>query len=127
MITKGIIESIVDKYSIKVRIPTLNGIGKTDLSTAFICTLPNASINFAVGDIVILGFEDNTFSTPIVLGFLYRDAKRQSIFNIECGDIKLLGDLFIDKTGKYLTDELNDIKIKLNTLLDRINSIQTES
>lgn len=78
MLTKGIVEKLIDSYRIKVRIPVynkpsyVNGATITnDLYEACICTLPNCSMNLQVGDIVILGFEDNDIAQPIILGCLY--------------------------------------------------------
>ena len=80
MITKGIVESIISKYSVKVRLPILDGIKESkgsvptnDLSEATICTMPNGECNLSVGDVVFVGFEDNDIGRPVVLGCLYRE------------------------------------------------------
>lgn len=85
MITKGIVEEILTDYSIKVRLPILDSIEGTrdatstsDLSEAIICTTPNSEINFTVGDIVVVGFEDNDDSKPIILGFLSKESGNTS-------------------------------------------------
>ena len=73
MITRAI---IVDKDlnigKLKVRIPILDGIGDGGISTnwASIIYTPGLDIDYQVGDIVIVGFEDNDVGSPIVLGFL---------------------------------------------------------
>ena len=79
MITKGIVEEIFANQ-VKVRIPTFDKISDSnsstyyeDLSMATICTLPNCSPNLQVGDVVFVGFEDNSHLNPIILGFLYNN------------------------------------------------------
>lgn len=79
MLTKGIIEDIIDPYHVKVRIPIFDRMSSsslhiedTDLNEALICSLPHCDLNIQRGDIVFIGFEDNDFSKPIVLGYLYR-------------------------------------------------------
>ena len=85
MITKGIVEEVLTNYSIKVRLPILDSIEGTrdatptsDLSEAIVCVAPNSEINFTVGDIVIVGFEDNDDSKPIILGFLSKESGNTS-------------------------------------------------
>lgn len=73
MITRAI---IIDKDlnigKLKVRIPILDGIGDGGISTnwASIIYTPGLDIDYQIGDIVIVGFEDNDIGSPIVLGFL---------------------------------------------------------
>lgn len=81
MITKAIVEEVVSPYQVRVRIPTLNRLGSGSLSTkteelniATICSLPNCYVNPQVGDIVFVGFEDNTYYKAVVLGHLSREA-----------------------------------------------------
>lgn len=108
MITKGIVEHIIDKYSIKVRIPVYNKIegvvGATpskELSTASICTISHFDPNLSVGDIVFVGFEDNNTAKPIILGVLYKNLNSSSA-----------GDLI-----------LNSLKVNVNTSLSSETTI----
>lgn len=78
MITRGIIEALVDRTTVKVRIPILNNASfvsghtsEADLSDAKICILPRCDLNIQLGDVVIVGFESNDLSKPIILGYLY--------------------------------------------------------
>lgn len=87
MIQKGIIESLENSYQVKVRIPkydktTYDGTKNSDLSTAIICTLPGSTISYDIGDVVLVGFENDELSKPVVLGTLYRktDASSTSLF-----------------------------------------------
>jgi hypothetical protein len=81
MITKAIVEEIISPYKVRVRIPLLDRPTHTplstktqDLNTATICTLPNCYINLQVGDVVFVGFEDNTAYKAVVLGHLCKEA-----------------------------------------------------
>ena len=80
MITKGIVEQIVDDYTYKVRLPLYDGITSAptftstdDLNIATVNCPPNCRYNLHIGDIVFVGFEDNDMGKPIILGFLYSD------------------------------------------------------
>jgi len=82
MIVKGIVESVVSKNEVKVRIPILNGISSQvdstpteQLSSASICQLPNMQFELAVGDIVWVSFENTEFDLPVIIGFLNIDQK----------------------------------------------------
>lgn len=78
MITRAIINKIdYESNKIRVRIPIYNGAqnsqGSTsddDLSWASVMCLPGLTINYEVGDIVIVGFEDDDIGKPIILGYL---------------------------------------------------------
>lgn len=80
MITKGIIEEIISPYEVRVRVPTLDrsltssiATATENLNIATICTLPNCYVNLQVGDVVFVGFEDNTYYKAVILGHLCRE------------------------------------------------------
>lgn len=72
MITRAIItDTDLSIGKVKIRIPILEGIGEnSDTTWASIIYIPGINVNFQVGDIVEVGFEDNDVGRPIVLGFL---------------------------------------------------------
>lgn len=72
MITRAIItDTDLSIGKVKIRIPILEGIGENgDTTWASIIYIPGINVNFQVGDIVEVGFEDNDVGRPIVLGFL---------------------------------------------------------
>ena len=78
MITRAIINKIdYESNKIRVRIPIYDGAqnsqGSTsddDLSWASVMCLPGLTINYEVGDIAIVGFEDDDIGKPIILGYL---------------------------------------------------------
>ena len=73
MITRAI---IIDKDlsigKVKVKIPILQGIGDggIDINWASIIYFPGIDIDYQIGDVVEIGFEDNDAGKPVVLGFL---------------------------------------------------------
>lgn len=110
MIARGIVEKILDNKEILVRVPLLNksanapGATPTkELNPAVICNMPNCSISVKVGDIVFIGFENNDYSKPIILGYLFSDSGNASQLNIEAdtltvnSKVKLPADTSIGK------------------------------
>ena len=78
MVTKAIVENIIDNSHITVRIPVLDRIENSSTGTplnscqtASVCSLPNIEYNFNIGDIVFVDFEDNNMDSPVILGYLY--------------------------------------------------------
>lgn len=89
MLQKGIIETIEDKYTAKVRVPkydklesSATGTKKEDLAVGIICTFPGMNITYAVGDIVLVDFENDELSKPVILGLLYRDHESNAILEV---------------------------------------------
>ena len=85
MIQKGIVESIISLYEYKVRIPKYDKLSTTpgavstdDLASAIVCSSPGTKIAYVEGDIVLVGFENNEFNKPIILGLLYREQEIDS-------------------------------------------------
>jgi hypothetical protein len=96
MITKAIVEEIISPYSARVRMPILNAIKGAkqstptdELSIATICTIPNAKNNINVGDIVFVGFEDNDYSKPIIIGHLFKENKTKDLYDNTSLDLVL--------------------------------------
>lgn len=89
MLQKAIIEKKLDKYSMKVRIPVYNKVKSdptatptNELYTATIQTLPGCSPNYQEGDVVIVDFENDDPSFPIIIGLLYREHMPQGSTDI---------------------------------------------
>ena len=82
MLTRAIVEEVGGvgtpySYKLKVRMPIINGkegergsTASADLSWAAILSIPSLDVQYNVGDVVIVGFEDNNLDYPIVLGHL---------------------------------------------------------
>lgn len=92
MITKGIVEKIIDPYTVRVRIPLLDRMKDSTMSTstdnlseALICSSSGSHPNLSVGDVVIVSKDDQEQYLTI-LGHLYRpdmkhDVYQDQIFN----------------------------------------------
>ena len=85
ILTKGIIEEVVSPYKAKVRLPVYHGIRTDnysvqtkDLPEASLCAMPNCDYALNVGDIVYCSVEDNDFTKPVIMGFLYKQDKAQT-------------------------------------------------
>ena len=104
MITRGIVEKILTPYLVKVRIPTLNRTKDSSIKTLSdelndtpICTLNHYDPNLRVGDVVIVGFEDNNTGKPIILGYLYRENAGEGLGDFELGSLKVKYDTTLSK------------------------------
>lgn len=111
MIQKAIVESIINNYQLKVRIPKYDklasdGVSYNDLSTGIICTYPGTILSYAEGDVVLVGFENDEVDKPVVLGLLYNDKQTDS--SIKIPDISNQ----LDNTA----DKLNNISKRNNFL-----------
>lgn len=89
MIQKGIIAQVVDKYTYKVRIPKYDKISSAtastkteDLAESIVCTIPGVDIAYALNDVVLVSFENDELSKPIILGLLYRDYNSTSDISV---------------------------------------------
>ena len=146
MITKGIVEQFNKDapYKVKVRLPIFDSIKGVNNSTstenlkdAIICTLPYCSNSLNVGDIVLVGFEDNDYGTPIILGHLYKDFPLTTVNNVTGnpdtktslnldlnnlnvgGSVKLSSNISIGNIGY---DDLMLLK-QLPSIIDKINKL----
>lgn len=94
MITKAIIEQKVDDFRYKVRIPIFNksknvlsATPTEELDIAPVCTMPGCHVNYQVGDVVFVGFDDSEKYEPIILGMLYRKEDTGTLMSITAESI----------------------------------------
>ena len=158
MITKGYIEEVVDKYTYKVRLPTLDNVKQPnirtvdeDLPSASVCSQLNCDLNLQVGDVVFVGFEDNSRYKPVILGCLSSDFNNLSRPNINfntltvTGTAKLSKDTSIgdvsyknlqcliglsDNAQKQLNSKIKDvekIKASISSISKNLNGIKAQS
>lgn len=88
MIALATISSIVDKYHVTVNCPDLNLIGVT----AIICTVPGIEQEYRIGNVVVIGVEDNDTSHLVVFGVVYNKSNKNqnnvsiaaSSLNVNC-------------------------------------------
>lgn len=135
MVTKAIIEDIDDIYSVKVRIPMYDSTPEftdstktADLSSAIICTLPQTSYVPAVGDIVLVAFEDNDKGKPVIIGCLFKESGNLSGVDIKANNLKVSGNFTIGSISydqlKYLEGLEQNIQNTLDNLEDRISKLE---
>ena len=143
MLTKGIVEEITTPYSIKVRLPIYdklkdapNATSTENLSQAIICALPNSSNHVSLGDIVIVGFEDNDTSKPIILGTLFCENLPRTYEDLDVrvftthSTTKLFDQTSI---GKVTPEEIKSLRYirdniqgQIDTLQEQINNIRSQ-
>lgn len=140
MITRGIIEEVKNKYLIKIRIPILNRTNLSNVRTptdnlneGVICTMPNFDPNVKVGDVVIVGFEDNDLGKPIVLGYLYRKNMGETLADLTIGNFEVKGSTKLGENAsignvtaqeiKYLSGAKGNIQKQINLIKDEIAKI----
>lgn len=128
MLQKAIIEKKLDKYSMKVRIPVYNKVKSdptatptNELYTATIQTLPGCSPNYQEGDVVIVDFENDDLSFPIIIGLLYREHMPQGSTDITADSLvvnvntnlsenTLIGEVTPDSLKKLNEKYSNNVK-----------------
>lgn len=108
MIYRGIVEKIIDPYTVKVRVPLVHRTTATSqhvdldsLPDAKICTLPNTHPNIQVGDIIVVAFENNDLSKPMIIGYLYKEVMSDTA----------------------ITSKLNTLEVKFGTILSEDTTI----
>lgn len=81
MITRAIVEQKINEYQYRVRIPIFDKAASAPLSTNLkdlciaVASMPKGIYNsLQEGDVVLVGFEDNSAGSPVILGHLYREA-----------------------------------------------------
>ena len=81
MITKAIVEEVISPYRVKIRIPLLDGMTHTSISTptgelreASVCVPFQMDPGFKKSDVVYVAFEDDDYSKPFILGYLLTGA-----------------------------------------------------
>lgn len=96
MLQKAIIEQKLDKYRMKVRIPVYNKIDSDptctptkDLYTAIIQTMPGCSPMYREGDIVLVEFENDQISSPVIIGLLFREDMPEGSTDIIADSLKV--------------------------------------
>ena len=142
MILKGIIEEIISQSRIKVRIPLLHRaltavehVQLQDIPEAQICTLPSTVPNLQCGDVVIVAFENNDLSRPIIIGHLFTDNPSSSAFSSTFESLtvrnstRLSTDTAIGNVTAVELQRLQGVKENLQQTIDllwnKIDNLQT--
>lgn len=137
MLQKGIIETIENKYTVKVRIPKYDkvvsdatGTKTEDLATGIVCTLPGMNITYSEGDVVLVDFENDELSKPVILGLLYREEESNSVLEINGIDssISSINDKLDKISGQSLYTHIkysNDNGMTFTSLYEPSNTTET--
>jgi len=93
MLVKAIVEEIINKYQVRVRVPIFHQIEtspfatpKEQLPIASICTIPGINLALKVGEVVYVDFEVDQRENPVVMGVL----ARENIISSSDADIRSL-------------------------------------
>lgn len=143
MITRGIVEEVVDRYNVKVRLPLLDGVENSsqrksskDIRTMVICSLPRVDLNLQVNDIVFVAFEDYDETNAVVLGCLFRENASSTLANINAMSLYVEGGAVLpqstsigdvtDMEISYLSGLTDNIQKQLNSIVDRIATLENK-
>ena len=141
MITKAIVEQIVDPYNIRVRIPIIDRTSKSSIHTATenlnvatICTIGGCSPNLQVGDVVVVAVDDTLDENVVILGSCYRSAPSSTHSDIIHNELTvtvkctLPEETTIGKVSakelKQLTGAHDNLQLQLSSLLQRITALE---
>ena len=134
MIYKGIVEQIVDPYTIKVRIPKLHSVKASNeyiptesLPNATVCTLPKTHPNIYLGDIVMVGFENNDYSKPVILGHLYKESFGEHSISTEMYELIVTSHANLPaktQIGKVTAEELSHLSGTAGNLQKQLDLLQ---
>lgn len=138
MVTKGIITELVGSTQAKVRIPiydrassALDATPDSELSKAIICTFPGATPNYSVGDVVIVAFEQNIYTEPVIIGLLFTNAERKTFTDLNVGKLgvftsaRLPKNTYVGTTTPFdlqnLAGTRGNIQNQIDTLVNTVN------
>lgn len=143
MIERALVTSVIDKYHVKVRIPTFNkGDGangatpNSELCIAPIATVPGCSPALKKGDMVIVGFEHDDSDEPVVLGLFFNSNSDSTVSDIHIDSLKVDVDTVLPEntsigtltpnTIKYLEGVNKNIQIQFDELHTEIETLKQE-
>lgn len=96
MLLKAIVVEVIDQYSVRVRVPRYDKIetaflptSNEDLAIAPVCSPPGIFPVYKPGDVVIVGFENDMPSMPIVLGQLFCEKNSNSLSSVTCDSLSV--------------------------------------
>lgn len=136
MITRAIVEQIVSPYKVKIRIPLLDSVSsegmsvsKDNLTVATICTLPNCYTNLQVGDVVFVGFEDNTYYRAVILGHLCREAMLPTYADVKLNNLDVVCSANLPRVtsiGDVTSTELSYLSGVTSNIQKQITALQEQ-
>lgn len=137
MLTKALVDKVISKNEIRIRIPVLDKISSADTSTkndnlyiATICSLPNFSYNLRQNDIVYVEFEDNIIDRPVIIGLQKNSSTKVDgeVLSILVNGLSKIKN--INSIGKVSFNEigyLENLNINVQDSLNKYNEYLNES
>lgn len=139
MITRAIVEQVIDSFHVKIRVPSIDRVQSSNLhtstenlNTATYAGVPGCEVNLQPGDVVIvhIGAEDAT-----ILGYLYRNESinKRSSFNLESLNVSdtvnlpfqtSIGDVTSNDISK-LVGVKDNIQYQIDILKKEIETLKT--
>ena len=136
MLVKAYIQEVLSPQSVRVRIPTYHMIGGVVGATpdellpiAVFNTPPNVSIDPQVGDVVIVAFEEDRMSKPVIIGYLYSTKEIKSSINIKCENLNADGEIVLGddiQIGDIKYENLKCLKGQKENIKDEIKVINSD-
>lgn len=136
MLTRGIVESVIDSGHVKVRIPRLNkssdAIGSTpsdELNTATVSAMPGLIPSLRHGDVVWIGFENDDLGSPVVIGILASAYKGTSFTDatLNTATVNVDVHLPLDTTiGNVTPSEISFLSGVTSNLQSQLDTLQAK-
>lgn len=138
MITKGIVEKLIDKNHIKVRVPIYDKstespdcVKTDDLTVATVCSPAGIQQHYCIGDVVYLAFEQDQRSEPVILGRLQTAELSKSTSDIRTDSIEVLVNYKLPVEGDSINNGAvgvsNDfVNQEIVALEQRIRDLETQ-
>lgn len=135
MVTKAIVEQLIDPYHVRVRIPSLDRTLDSSVHTltenlniALVCTIPGCDPNIKVGDVVFVSFDDYSENQIVIIGHLYTSYKEtplcdMAMHSLIVNDKALLP--YDTSVGDVTCDEIRSLqgaRYSLQEQIDRLSS-----
>lgn len=135
MVTKAIVEQLIDPYRVRVRIPSIDRTLQSSVHTeterlnvALICTLPGCDPNIKVGDVVFVAFDDYSENQVVIIGYLYSQYKETPLCNLALQSLTVSDNSTLPYNtfiGEVTPDEiraLHGAKYNLQEQIDALSS-----
>lgn len=138
MVTKGIVEKLIDRNHIRVRVPIFDKateapdcVKTNDLTIATVCSPAGVQQYYCVGDVVYIAFEQDQRSLPVILGRLQTENLSESTSDIKTDSIEVLVNYKLPLNGdsiNYGAENVSESAINQEIIMleQRIKDLETQ-